>query len=130
MSVVSASFWHVTGTVYSPPSGPAYGPPPGPVSPYIHTYEDQHDQQKDAEHKHPIAREDDVMRAQTIRDTSHRHLPLPGSCPWWIHNATIRLEHRAFYLLEPAAWVGPTDEVEGYWADRASRIAFAVVVES
>ena len=61
MSVVSASLWHSIGTVCSPPRGPVCSPSPGLVSPCVHTYEDQHDEHKDADHKPPIAREADVM---------------------------------------------------------------------
>jgi hypothetical protein len=59
MSVVSASFRRATGTVGNPP--------PEPVSPSVHKYEDQHDEQKDAEHKPLIAREGNVMRREAAR---------------------------------------------------------------
>jgi hypothetical protein len=62
MSVVPASFWRATGTVSSPPPGPVRNPPRGPVSLSVHKYEDHHDEQKDAEHKPPIAGEGNVMR--------------------------------------------------------------------
>ena len=61
MSVVSASLWHATGTVCSPPPVPVCSPSPGLVSPCVHTYEDQRDEHKNADHKPPIAREADVM---------------------------------------------------------------------
>lgn len=98
MSVVSASLWHVTGTVCSPPPGPACSPSPGLVSPCVHTYEDQHDEHKDADHKPPIAREADVMGWPA----AHYVAPTEELQSGRIHSLTIRLKCRAFHLLEPA----------------------------
>ena len=53
MSVVPASFWHTTGTAYSPPPGPVRSPPPGPAPSAVHPHED-HDEQDEDRQGHPI----------------------------------------------------------------------------
>jgi hypothetical protein len=73
MSVVSASFWHATGAVSSPPPGLVSSQPPKPVSSAVHTYEDQHDYQNDDQQKQPSAGEVNRMRCDD-RDTSHHYL--------------------------------------------------------
>lgn len=98
MSVVSASLWHVTGTVCSPPSEPACSPSPGLVSPCVHTYEDQRDEHKDADHKPPIAREADVMDWPAAHYVAPTEELQSGRIP----SLTIRLECPAFHLLKPA----------------------------
>lgn len=104
MSVVSASLWRATGTVRSPPPVPVCSPSPGLVSPCVHTYEDQPDEHKDADHKPPIAREADVMGWPA----AHYVAPTEELQSGPIHSLTIRLKCRAFHLLEPAPSLPPS----------------------
>jgi hypothetical protein len=102
MSVVSASFCNVTGTVCRPPRGPVYGPSPGLVSPCVHTYEDQHDEQKDADHEPPIAREADVMNWPA----AHYVAPTEELQSGRIHSLTIRLKLDTPIVKSPGHHLG------------------------
>lgn len=80
MSVVSASFWHATGTARSPLPGVVSSQPPGLVSSAVHTCEDQRDQQNDDEQDQPSAGEaGEAMRKMPLgaRGTG-QHYPAPA----------------------------------------------------
>jgi hypothetical protein len=69
--MVSASYWHATGTVCSPS--------PGLASPSVDEYKAQHDDENDAEHKHQAASAEAMTRRRDERDTGH-HYTAPTEC--------------------------------------------------